>query len=311
MARGGTGYGTIDFLEKCVSYALTSDMSKNIVRCSPSSRTDAGVHALNNAIMIQTPSAYSLKTDLINKKQQIDTINQIINDVNPDSMKVLDYVHVVPGFCARRHVSYRMYSYRLAIARDYSIYEEHKNQPSLVSFSEKDYAWILPPGFNIEKANKACEMFKGHKNVASFYKHPERERKREMSEGMSFQSTWRNFLLVNMTKGAPKKIENELFDYININIISRSFVREQIRKMMTLIVGCAYDTMNPSIIDYMFANPRPSNFQNLKLKVAPPEGLHLAQIVYDPGMFTYPVPYYKNAWDSAEWNETVNIWYNK
>uniref|UniRef100_A0A0N4Z1Z6 tRNA pseudouridine synthase n=1 Tax=Parastrongyloides trichosuri TaxID=131310 RepID=A0A0N4Z1Z6_PARTI len=304
MAKGGTGYGVIDMLEKVISYSLTK--KENKIRCSPSSRTDSGVHALYNSVMLQTPKQYDISTD---KETHIYKWNNMINVINPNSMKILDYTKVAPGFCIRRHVSYRIYTYRLVVAKNMDIWETNKLSPSLVAFTEKDYSWMIPPGFDSSKAQDACDVFKGVHNMASFYKHPLREKNKEYENGSDFQNTIKDMLLVKISGGAPRIFDNDLYDYFNVSIISRSFLREQIRRMMFLIVACGYGRMNTSTIEYLLKNPSPTNFFNMKLRIAPPGGLFLTDVVYDPRMIENPNPMYYNTWDTAEFDDKLNKWF--
>uniref|UniRef100_A0A0N5BI60 tRNA pseudouridine synthase n=1 Tax=Strongyloides papillosus TaxID=174720 RepID=A0A0N5BI60_STREA len=151
MAKGHTGCGVVHQLENVILYTLGKDSNMKVL-CSPSSRTDKGVHALNNAILMKVYPKYDISS---NKKEFLNKFNSTIDLVNPNGMKIIDYTEVSPGFCERRHVSYRIYTYRLAIAKDYDIYEGYRESTSLAYMSEKDYAWILPPGFDTGKAQEA------------------------------------------------------------------------------------------------------------------------------------------------------------
>uniref|UniRef100_A0A0K0DW70 tRNA pseudouridine synthase n=1 Tax=Strongyloides stercoralis TaxID=6248 RepID=A0A0K0DW70_STRER len=304
MAKGNTKIGVVDLLEKIISYSLSNDYSLR-ARCFPSSRTDAGVHAINNAIMVQVP----LENDLsCNKKDFLKKWNFLIDSINPNSMKVLDFNEVVHGFSNRHHVSYRIYTYRLAIAKNFEIYENFKNSPSIVCMSEMNYSWILPPGFDTGKAQEACNMFKGCHNFASYYKHPERQRRKEISGNKPFQNTERNILLANVGIGKEKVFENDLYDYVNISIVSRSFIREQIRRMLSIIVAYSYGRIKMSTIKYLFDNPKPSNFYDMKIHVAPPNGLFLTDVVYDPQMYLKPIPHYTTMLDFYKWKNELNSW---
>ncbi|KAK6057387.1 hypothetical protein COOONC_05097 [Cooperia oncophora] len=123
-------------------------------------RTDAGVHALRNAVICQVPTEYAVfDTSVENKNQYINKWNTAIEEFAPGALKVLDLNSVAAGFCIRRHVAYRKYTYRIAVCRDWDLWESVREIPSRVCFSEKDYAWRLPPGFSPEKALDACKMF--------------------------------------------------------------------------------------------------------------------------------------------------------
>ena len=64
-------------------------------------------------------------------------------------------------------------------------------------YSEMDYSWIVPRTFNVEKASKACQLFLGFHNFASFFKHPDSQR----AVGRNINSTLRRISLFQMSKG--------------------------------------------------------------------------------------------------------------
>ncbi|KAK5985122.1 Cullin-4 [Trichostrongylus colubriformis] len=92
-----------------------------------------------------------------------------------------------PSVALRISPSSRRYTYRIAVCRDWDIWESIRESPSRACFSEKDYAWRLPPGFSPEKASDVCKIFEGE----------------------------------------PISVSNDIYDYYNVTIVSRSFVREQ------------------------------------------------------------------------------------
>ncbi|KAK5971706.1 tRNA pseudouridine synthase, partial [Trichostrongylus colubriformis] len=128
------------------------------------------------------------------------------------------------GFCIRRHVAYRRYTYRIAVCRDWDLWESIRESPSRACFSEKDYAWRLPPGFSPEKASDVCKIFEGRHVMGSFFKHTSRDKRKETY----FRSTLRNILLCQISRGEPISVSNDIYDYYNVTIVSRSFVREQV-----------------------------------------------------------------------------------
>ncbi|CEF66925.1 tRNA pseudouridine synthase-like 1 [Strongyloides ratti] len=271
MAKNPNRTSVISTLEKVISSIAFNGHSSEVF-CSPSSRTDAGVHALNNAVLLRLPQS----KDLVSNKEEF----------------LNEYCHrVALGFSCRQHVSYRIYTYRLAIAKNFDIFYNRKKFPSLVCSTERDYSWILPPGFNTGKAQEACNMLKGVHNMASFFKHSCRDR---------------NEILASVGIGKAKVLDNNFYDYVNISIVSRSFVRQQIRRMLSLIVEYSYGKINTSTIKYFLNNPNPSNFYKLKVCVAPPNGLFLTDVVYDPRMFTQPIPYCISPWDPRKGEEELD-----
>ncbi|VDM65096.1 unnamed protein product [Strongylus vulgaris] len=203
MASGGTGFGVVDMLYQTISESLfgarpNSNPLHDSLKLSPSSRTDAGVHALRNALICQVPlELATLDATIENKNSCLRKWNRTIDMFAPGAMKVNDLHSVSAGFCVRRHVAYRKYTYRLAVIRDWGLWESVQEHPSTACFSEKDYAWRLPPGFSPEKASDACKLFIGEHVMGSFYKHTAREKRRELHS----PSAVRNILLCQLSRG--------------------------------------------------------------------------------------------------------------
>ncbi|VDO19967.1 unnamed protein product [Haemonchus placei] len=251
MATGGKGFGVVDMLRQAIADSLFGARPymhplRNALRISPSSRTDAGVHALRNALICQVPTEYAtLDSSIENKLKHISKWNSAIEEFSPGGMKVLDLNRVAAGFCIRRHVAYRLLS-------------EHV--------------------------------------MGSFFKHTARDKRKETYS----RSARRNILVCQISRGEPISIPNDIYDYYNITIVARSFVREQIRRMMSCIVFHGYDRLPLETIRWLLKNPISTNFYDLRIRIAPPQGLFLTDVVYPPEMFTNPFPCYRHAWDRPQ-----------
>lgn len=300
MAKGGTGFGVMDLLNQTVSTSLfgfrneTKPEQQEKLKFSPSSRTDAKVHALRNSVICQVPLQYAeldktpdIKTEFMKKWRAT------IHVSNPGSLEISDVHSVSAGFCIRRSVSYRRYTYRLAVCRSWDLWESIRQEPSIACFSERDYAWRLPPGFSPERALEAGKLFEGEQVMGSFFKHTPREKR---SEPIS-PSALKYILHVGLSNGEAYTMENNIYDYYNVTIVARSFVREQIRRMMSCLVNYSYDRLPLATVKWLLKNPISSNFFDLGILIAPPQGLYLTDVVYDPNMFTKPEPYYLHSWD--------------
>ncbi|KHJ79997.1 hypothetical protein OESDEN_20338 [Oesophagostomum dentatum] len=319
MAAGGTGFGVVDMLYQTISDCLFGarpfvNPLHETLKLSPSSslmithRTDAGVHALRNALICQVPLEYAnLDSTSENKCSFLRKLNTSVREFAPDAMEVMDLHGVSAGFCVRRHVAYRKYTYRLAVVRNWDLWESVQEHPTTACFSEKDYSWRLPPGFSPEKAADASRLFigciladisepmtfPGEHVMGSFFKHTKREKRREPRP----PSAVRNILLCQLSKGGPYSMENNIYDYYNVTVVARSFVREQIRRMLSCLVFRGYDRLSLETIRWLLRNPISTNFYDLRIPIAPPQGLFLTEVVYPPEMFTNPFPYYRHAWD--------------
>ncbi|MFH4976826.1 hypothetical protein AB6A40_003535 [Gnathostoma spinigerum] len=289
MAKGGSCYGLMNFFTSLLQSTLLD--SKDELKISASSRTDAGVHACRNSIIVQLPQHYGNLED--RKEGVLSLLNQVIRCCNPASMKILDFHKVSPGFCVRRNVSYRHYVYRICEVGSDELWERTRILPTPLQFCELNYAWMVKPGFDIRRARDACSVFRGTQNMASFFKHPERER-RKIDE---YPCTLRNLLYVDVTQGQPRCIEEPGYKFHDISVISRSFLREQVRRMVSVIVGHAYGNIPLESIQWLLRNPMPSNFFRLQIRPAPAHGLYLKNVVYDHRMFANPIPYHQHSWD--------------
>ncbi|VDN20738.1 unnamed protein product [Gongylonema pulchrum] len=103
--------------------------------------------------------------------------------------------------------------------------------------------------------------------MASFMKYPRRIRLRSDSN----VSTMRHMLHVGISGGSSRFTGVSGFSLIDINVISRSFLRSQ--------------------------RPNPDNFHHLGMVTAPPQGLILKDVVYDERMFVNPIPFHHHSWD--------------
>lgn len=290
IANGSMGHGVLGFLK-----ALMCETFSNIegqLKMSPSSRTDAGVHALRNAFIVQIPVANAdiAKSDLLNDW------NQKANESIGGSLRVLDFHKVSKGFCSRRNVSYRKYKYRLALAENEKEWLKNAEHPSLWQFAERPYAWFLPNGFDFYKAADACSLFKGTHNMASFMKYPRRNRLNADNRTL----TMRHMLHVGISGGSCRLGDAKGFSLIDINVVSRSFLRSQIRHMVRTIVDHAYGLLPRERLIWLLNNPNPDHFHRFGLVTAPPQGLFLEDVVYDERMFVDPVPYHYHSWDNEE-----------
>uniref|UniRef100_A0A1I7XFB0 tRNA pseudouridine synthase n=1 Tax=Heterorhabditis bacteriophora TaxID=37862 RepID=A0A1I7XFB0_HETBA len=228
MAYGGTGFGVMDMLHQVISDSLFGvrpeiQPEHSSLRFSPSSRTDANVHALRNAVICQVPINKSdLNASNSKKKMYLDQWNKHVETIAPGFHNSIIIMKSDPFL-----KFYRYYTYRLAVARSWEIWNSIQEKPSTVCFSERNYAWCLPPGFQPERAARACN----------------------------------------------------------------------IRRMMSCIVFHGYDRISIEIIQWLLKNPISTNFHDLRIPIAPPQGLFLTDVVYAPEMFQNPIPYHKHSWD--------------
>ncbi|VIO87919.1 Uncharacterized protein BM_BM14794 [Brugia malayi] len=132
--------------------------------------------------------------------------------------------------------------------------------------------------------------------MASFMKYPRRNRLRTESR----TPTMRHMLHVGISGGESRFGGVNGFSLIEISVISRSFLRSQIRHMIRTIVEHAYGRLQWERLIWFLNNPNPENFHNSGMVAAPPQGLFLEDVVYDERMFINPVPYHYHSWDETD-----------
>ncbi|GMS96165.1 hypothetical protein PENTCL1PPCAC_18340 [Pristionchus entomophagus] len=297
-AKGGTGVGVMDLFQESISQSIFGARSLSnplhpVFKFSPSSRTDAGVHSLRSSVILQMPLSQGILDDCqIKKASFLSKWNEISDLACQNGLHFTDFHSVSAGFCIRRSVQYRRYTYRIAI-RNEEVDDQLRERPSPACFSERNYAWLLPHGFDVDRARDVCKLFEGVHCMASFFKHTAREKRLEPNP----PDTMRNLLRVSIERGESRSIPNDLYDYYNVTVVARSFLREQIRRMMSCIVGVAYGRMTPSQVRWLLDNPDPTHFYTTHIPIAPPQGLYLTDVVYNRDHYLNPVPYFLHSWD--------------
>uniref|UniRef100_A0A915PTW7 tRNA pseudouridine synthase n=1 Tax=Setaria digitata TaxID=48799 RepID=A0A915PTW7_9BILA len=275
IANRSTSHGVLGFLKTLVRDTFP-DIGKQL-KMSQSSRTDAGVHALRNAFIMQIPIGNADE----NKSNLLYDWNRKASEITGGSLRVLDFHTVSKGFCSKGNVSYRKYKYRLALAENEDEWFRNAEQPLLWQFAERPYMWFLPNGFDIRRAADACSLFQGTHNMASFMKYPRRDRLRSNNR----IPTMRHMLHVGISGGGSRFGNADGFNLIDINVVSRSFLRSQIRHMVRTIIEHAYGRLSRERLVWFLNNPNPENFHHFGMVTAPPQGLFLEDVVYDERIF--------------------------
>ncbi|KAL7080450.1 hypothetical protein ACQ4LE_000530 [Meloidogyne hapla] len=306
MAKGAAthkGTSVYKLFECCLARLFEEENSK--ILTTTVSRTDAKVHALRNPILIKTPNerTSTLIQTPNSRAKFLKDFNDLIKNVGFEhAMKLVEINPVASGFNRNCHISYRRYVYRIRRFYSMDAYLKRRqiDQQSLVDLTEFNYSWAQPPSFNVEKADEMCAILrKPGLNYASFYYHTMRER----LEGRNFKTTgdrrWPR--LLRIYRGEPYFLPDEDAEYFNIEFVAHGFLRQQIRRMVALIAlaGCNIDHAK-FVAEFLLKDPDPTKYHQIGMKLAPPNGLFLADVVYDPRMFLAPIPFYSNPWDEEE-----------
>lgn len=276
------------------------------------SRTDAKVHALRNPLLVYTPSASTAAQINGSTARFMGDFNALLGRVGfGQALEVLGIDPVAVGFHPNNHIAYRRYVYRLRRMRTRADFERANDRElmrgrTLADWAEAGYSWTLPPQFSPEVAERVCAQLRPPGlNLASFFQHQLGDRLR--NQGYRNTTLRRQLRLLQMTKGEHYSVPDDSADFFNLEFVANGFMRQQIRRMVAVIVSCAcgWTREEPErLVKFMLRDPEPRKFHEVGLEAAPPVGLFLADVVYDPRMYTNPVPVYMTSWDRQIQQET-------
>lgn len=257
--------GQLDIALKCFNPA-------NEIRTVSSSRTDAGVHALENTVHV----------DLIKKNSQTeydpDNIKIGLNRrfrKYQDTISVTNVLRVPDDFHSRKRAVKRTYLYRLAIP--FKPIGDQQGYSSM-SFFESKRAQIIFKPVNIEKLMACAELMTGTHDYTSFttIKHLREENKDPMRS-----------VSIEVKLGSPAlRYNNPGLEFWEIHITSHSFLYRQIRRMIGTMIQVSLDYFTLDDVKQMLLDPD-LNSTNNKIKPSPPHGLYLKNVCYDPKDLIY------------------------
>ncbi|CAG9585795.1 unnamed protein product [Danaus chrysippus] len=237
-----------------------------------SSRTDGGVHALN------TCAHFDLERhkELVYEPPYLENeINKYFFD-NNISIHVKKCLQVNDDFSARHSALSRTYLYRLAVIKPEIKLEEKINIATLIPIEEwRRCHFIKPKNFDIELFKEGAKYFVGYHDFTTFkrfdklntHKHNRREIKSiKVKEGCPC-----------VTSYSAKR--DSCFNYWDIEIHGRSFVHNQIRRMIGTLISVATGKLQPKDIQVMLQVPSKHSWHSI-IQNCPPDGLYLADVEY-------------------------------
>ncbi|XP_077998753.1 tRNA pseudouridine synthase-like 1, partial [Glandiceps talaboti] len=231
-----------------------------------SSRTDAGVHAICN----------TAHTDIIRPSQKEpfteDIVQKGINKLLKNYEIRINKVKIVPeDFHARFNANGRTYVYRLAVG---------VHNVNNVSLFDRNRCWPIRQRLDLEKMQKAAEVLIGRHDFTAFRGSSKENATTDPVRTMdNIEICQSQGILQHLTTSA---IDCDV-EYYDIKYQARSFIYKQVRKLTTALVG-----VGSSIIttDDIKAALKQKNGQILsRLILAPPGGLYLQEVSYDPKDF--------------------------
>ncbi|XP_050345149.1 tRNA pseudouridine synthase-like 1 isoform X2 [Nymphalis io] len=245
-----------------------------------SSRTDGGVHALNS----------SAHFDLERRGNQIYDTQFIIHEMNSFffrnriSIYVKNCLRVNDDFNARFIATSRTYLYRLAILKpEVQIDENNYTIPSLTPIEEwKRCDFIRLKQFDIEKFKKGANYLVGYHDFTTFKKFDKLNQNKHNR---------RTINSIDVRPGQPcvttyTSQSNNCFDYWDITIKGRSFVHNQIRRMIGTLISVGTGKLKPEDVKVMLQVPSKHSWHSF-IQCCPPDGLYLCNVEYNPEDLLY------------------------
>eukprot|EP00035_Acanthoeca_spectabilis_P029060 m.473120 g.473120 ORF g.473120 m.473120 type:complete len:444 (-) comp33762_c0_seq1:35-1366(-) len=237
-----------------------------------SSRTDAGVHALGNAFHIDTWrsgrsfEAWCHASEPNRPALSSESFRQLLNHrLEGTAVRVVRSVEVPRTLHARHNASRRRYIYRIVA-----------NCGRNASLFEHDALWAVPQRLDLDELQRNAAMLEGYHDFSTF-----------RSAGCQAKSAVRTVDEVCVVQrpvpfaytqlgSCPSHVETEC-QSIEIHVKGRSFLYNQVRRMVGALVAAASPNPGPSCESLLNAKDSSA----LGTSLAPPNGLYLADVEYD------------------------------
>ncbi|CAB3382830.1 Hypothetical predicted protein [Cloeon dipterum] len=250
-----------------------------------SSRTDAGVHAINSSahFRVKEPS-----------ETQRHSCYSIANEVNRYFLKnqcdirVSD-VRIVPEeFHARHSAQSRSYLYRFAVIKpeaqclDPKIYGKHFHPTPIVE-NNRCY-FVFNSIFDYEKVQKAAEILIGNHDFATFMSKP-------TSLDNIDKNTVRSVYKLEVRPGTPfissffdPVVEN--WNYWELFCHGKSFLYKQVRRFLSTLITVGQGRISIEDVQRMIDEPGKDSWSS-KIFLVPSHGLYLLNVEYNPEDFIF------------------------
>ncbi|CAC5418195.1 unnamed protein product [Mytilus coruscus] len=243
-----------------------------------SSRTDVGVHALNNTITVDFPDRKQN-----GEQHDLMMIQKILNmrlGKKGEEIRVHSIQQVADNFRCFSKPYRRHYIYRLGIFKDSADASSGTPLPII----DRGFVHLLHPPFSMDKFLQAAEVMCGTNNFTSFTS------VKKITE--EFKNPVRT-VSINIKRGAPYMAGSteecqEKLEFWDVHIISKSFMYKQIRRMVNGLVAVACDMC--SVDDLKQTLKDPAHKVKILESSFPPWALFLNNVEYYPKDLIYPGP---------------------
>ncbi|XP_037907028.1 tRNA pseudouridine synthase-like 1 isoform X2 [Hermetia illucens] len=260
----------------------------NEVEVVLSSRTDAGVHALQTSVHVDLENSHGVVypthsiTSLLNRHFSREALQ----------IRVINTIHVPNTFHSRYHAKGRTYLYRLAVAKQDLFSKGLDRTEGYVSFipiEEFERCFFLQRSdFDVEAFKDAAQLFVGLHDFRTFMNENKRNLRQKRPR---FTLRTIDSLTVEQgrscSSGISARRAEKFYNYYDITISGRSFLHNQVRRMVGCLIGVATGKITKKDVYEMVTIPS-KHMWNSKLSVAPPFGLYLCKVHYDEKDFQFP-----------------------
>ncbi|XP_050671637.1 tRNA pseudouridine synthase-like 1 isoform X2 [Leptidea sinapis] len=244
-----------------------------------SSRTDGGVHALNSSahIDLERPDDKIYASDSV-----VSTLNKFFFK-NNISIFIKDLIRVNDNFNARHSALSRTYLYRLAVTKPGIDLPTQSSLLQHIPVEEwKRCYFIRRRGFDIERLKEGAKYFVGYHDFTTFKK---------FDKLTQHKHNRRMVYSIDVRESQPcvtgySSSHQTCMEYWDIEIRGRSFVHNQIRRMVGTLIAVANGKIRPEDIKLMLQIPSKHSWHSF-IEAIPPDGLYLCNVEYDPQDLIY------------------------
>ncbi len=212
-------------------------------RVTGASRTDAGVHALNQVATLRTES-----------RLDVDVIKRALNALLPRDIRILEATEVDDSFHPRYSAQKKSYFYIIS------------NQRECSAFLYR-YTWIVPQLLDLKSMREAAQVLMGTHDFSSF-----------MGTGGSIKNSVREIFVLTIEK--LKKVDFMTAciqgEFLKIRIEANGFLRHMARN----IVGTLVEVGRGNIPSYQIREIIETHSRKSAGPTAPPNGLFLEKVLY-------------------------------
>ncbi|XP_032680142.1 tRNA pseudouridine synthase-like 1 [Odontomachus brunneus] len=254
-----------DTVQGALESALLTISPKTIIRPNIilASRTDAGVHALCSTCHVELENRYNILYNANNVKKYV---NRYFTK-SGHTIRLLDFIPITCDFHARRSCLSRTYIYRFMIPK----VPEEQRLP-LVDMPHTHF--LREHNFDIDRVKHGTKLFMGVKDFTTF------SSKTITIKKIQYVRSLHIFTLEETQSLVPFDPLSENFRYFQFICKAKSFLYNQVRRMVGALIALGQQKITEKDITVMFETPSHYNW-NPRVGLVPSNGLHLVNLEYD------------------------------